>query len=65
MTEFFLLFVGMGLPIFFGGMVFGIWFTVSGGIYVNEYGVVDFRWPPKRKRLTPHVRRTLQRRKEK
>jgi hypothetical protein len=46
---FFLVFVGLG---FFFGFIAGIYFVLSGGVYVNEYGAVDFRWPPgPRKRL--------------
>lgn len=44
-----LLLVGCG---FFEGFVVGIWFVLGGGLYVNEYGAVDIRWPPgPRKRL--------------
>lgn len=44
---FFFVFIGLG---FFLGFVVGIWFVLSGGLYVNEYGAVDFRWPPKKRR---------------
>ncbi|HYX20475.1 MAG TPA: hypothetical protein VFA98_06475 [Thermoanaerobaculia bacterium] len=50
MIEFYVLFFAMGLPVFFLGFVLGIWFVLSGGLYVTKYGTVDIRWPPKRQK---------------
>jgi hypothetical protein len=43
----FLFVLGLGL---FLGFIAGIYFVLAGGVYVNKYGAVDFRWPPRKRR---------------
>lgn len=50
-SDFFVFLFVLGLG-FVPGFIAGIWFVLGGGLYVNEYGAVDIRWPPgPRKRL--------------
>lgn len=46
-----LVFVGLGFSL---GFVVGVRFVLGGGLYVNEYGAIDTRWPKGPKSRSKH-----------